>query len=135
MFYDGKLEDLLSYRVEERLHRYVSAKTRKDFKEFLDETTSNDHKTLHNCYKKEVDELILNILRSSSYTKGKKILDSAPKQIRVLVVMRFSDAVNRLESYDKKKLGKFDQVAAEAAYGLLVLAPLVIEEQPEPDEF
>ena len=133
--YTGKNEDLLAYRVEERIDRYISAKTRKEFQDFLEETTASDHKTLHNRHKKEVDELIISILRSSGYAEGKKVLDSAPKEIRVLTAMRFSDTVNQFESYDKKKLGKFDQVAAEAIYGLLVLAPLVIEQQPEPDEF
>lgn len=133
--YTGKNKDRLAYRVEERIDRYISAKTRKEFRDFLEETTTRDHKALHSRYKKEVDELILNIIRSSGYSEGKKILDSAPKELRVLATMRFSDAINRVSCYDKKKLDGFDQVAAEAAYALLILAPLTIEQYPEPDEF
>ena len=110
-------EDSLPDKIGSMLDQYTSAKSRKVYTKFLNDTFSYDQMELSARYAKEVDELVVAILKASSFARGKKLLDSASEEIQALTILRFSDAVYAMERV------KFDSVAASALYGLLISGP------------
>lgn len=90
----------------------------------------------HELYRHEVDTLILNVLRSHEMNLGRLMLDGAAPLIKALAIDRFREALFIFTDITNKEKNywKIDRAKTEAAYALLLLAPLQIAQLPFIDD-
>ena len=113
------LQDSLPDKIASMLDQYISIKSRKIYTKFLDDTFSYEQMELSTRYAKEVDELIVDIFKTTSFARGKILLGAAPEEIQCLTILRFGDAFYALQHV------KSDSVTALALYSLLISGPIL----------
>ena len=113
------LQDSLPDKIASMLDQYISIKSRKIYTKFLDDTFSYEQMELSTRYAKEVDELIVDIFKTTSFARGKILLGAAPEEIQCLTILRFADAFYALKHV------KSDSVTALALYSLLISGPIL----------